>query len=588
VQEIFLGARRPPRPGRWLRRITIALSLGLVAVVLAYVVFRRATAADAPSGSAPATVLGTDGNRLTLGTASLERVGELRVLRLAGDPYAIGFAEGRLLGRELGDGGTAFDASISGEEPASGLGGLFHELGLRWRFRSTQDGIAPDRRRELAGLAAGFAAAGLAAAPSYQKLLWRETALDSGQAPGSSVPAGGVVTGLAFAVGGMAPLGHTVVGRSFALLRPPQPQPLVVSFVYPSAPAVTGGAAPEGDKLAFARVGWAGDVGVVTGVNAEGIVVAVDPATTDDIHVGAAAPPVTHVARDILERAHSLDEAVAIVQAAHPLGSASFLLVDGKAGGWAVVERTPTKVSVARTAEPQTRGGAPVPKKPAAIGDVLLAAELAKDPQNDRARRTRAGGGRRARLDELLGRGVTADPAGVLAVLRDRRGKADARLATGSGSAIDDLAAAHAAVVDATALVLWVSEGPGATGPFRAFDLRHELLGEPLRAGLAGTLAPDPTVDVGAARSVSFARIEVAAAEQALRAGRIAVAAEHAARAMALAPELAEAHRVAGDAARDAGQSAAAAEHYHHYLDLGPADPAAESDVRAHLGLGGP
>jgi isopenicillin-N N-acyltransferase like protein len=583
VQEIFLGARRPPRPGRWLRRIAILAGLGFILLILGYIVFRRATTATAPSGNAPVTALGTDGNRLTLGTASLERVGELWVLRLAGDPYAIGYAEGRLLGRQVGDGGAPLDTAILGEEPGSGMSGLFHELTLRWRYRQTQDGVAPDRRRELAGLAAGFDAAGLAAAPPYQKLLWRETALDAGHAPGSP-SSGGVATGLAFAVGGMAPLGHTVVGRSFGLLHGPQPSPLVVSFVFPAAPAVAGAASPEGDKLAFARVGWAGDVGVVTGVNAEGIVVAVDGATTDDIHVGAAAPPVTDVARDILERAHSLDEAVAIVQAVHPLGSASFLLVDGKAGGWAVVERTPNKVSVARTAEPQSKGGASVPKKPAAIGDVLVTAELAKDAENDRARRTRAGLGRRARLDELLARGVSADPAGVLAVLRDRRGKADGRLSAGSGNAIDDLGAAHAAVVDATALVLWVAEGPGATGPFRAFDLRHELLGEPLRAGLAATLPPDPAVDVGAARSVVLGKEELAAAERALRDGHSAIAAEHAARALALAPELAEAHRAAGDAARDAGQSAAAAEHYRAYLELGPADPAAEGDVRARVG----
>jgi hypothetical protein len=565
VQDIFLGAKRPQRPGRLRRRLALGGAAVAALLVLGTVAFRRATSAQAPSGSAPGASLGTDGNRLTLGASSLEHSGDLWVLRLAGEPYALGYAEARLLGRSLGDGASALDVAILGEDPPAGVGGFFRDLGLRWRHRLLADGLAPARRLELAGLAAGWAAAGLPAAPSYQRLVWREAALDGGHAPGSLAPIGGVATGLAFVVGGAAPLGHTVVGRTFAVGDPPGPGPLVVSFITPAPDA-------GGERLAFARVGWAGDVGVVTGVNAASVVVCVDPAVTEDVRAGAAAPPVTHVAREVLERAHDLDEAVTLLQAARPLGSASFLVVDGKAGTWAVVERTPTKVSVTR------------PRRAVAIGDALGAPDFTKDAENDRARRTRPGMARLGRVEELLARGVSADAAGVAQVLRDRHGRGDTRLPVGNGNAIDTLAAAHVAIVDATALTLWVAEGPGASGALRAFDLRHELLGEPPRAGVHGALAADAGADPAAARAVALGQLENAAAERDLRAGHTAAAAEHVVRALALAPELAEAHRSAGDVAREQGDATAAAEHYRRYLDLAPADPGAEGEVRAFLG----
>src|SRR5262249_11101416 len=251
----------------------------------------------------------------------------------------------------------------------------------------------------------------------------------------------------------------------------------------------------------------------------------------------------------VLERAHDLDEAVSILQAAHPLGSAAFLLADGKNGVWAVVERTPGKVAVAR------------PKKAAVVGDALAAAEFAKDADNDPAGRARRAAARQARLEELVNRGLAPDVPAVAATLRDRRGRGEIRLAAGNGNAVDDLDQAHVALIDATALALWVGEGPGAAGPLRAFDLRHQLLGGPPRAGARGALPSAPLAALAAARSVVPARAALAAGARAARHARWAAAAEEVARALALAPDLAEAHRLAGDVAREQGDAAAATEH---------------------------
>jgi hypothetical protein len=83
---------------------------------------------------------------------------------------------------------------------------------------------------------------------------------------------------------------------------------------------------------------------------------------------------------------------------------------------------------------------------------------------------------RRARADELLGRlrpGAGVEDA--IAVLRDKRAPGDLPLPPGDRRAIDANIATHGVVMDTTAGVLWVSEGPHLRGRFIRFDLRRLL-----------------------------------------------------------------------------------------------------------------
>src|SRR5690606_27885591 len=143
--------------------------------------------------------------------------------------------------------------------------------------------------------------------------------------------------------------------------------------------------------------------------------------------------------------ARTLDEAIAILEHASPLGAAAYVIVDGNARTWAVVERSPTAVFTWR-------------KPPApAIGDVLRGEPFVDDPVNDRALRTRPSVARVERAAELARAGI-GEPAAAVALLRDRHAPGGGALPLGHRAAIDDLGVAHAAVFDASALVLWVSD----------------------------------------------------------------------------------------------------------------------------------
>jgi isopenicillin-N N-acyltransferase like protein len=545
VSDILLGARRPQRTRRLARRLfwTTVFAVALVAVAL--FAFRRATGYPTPSGEIPADPLVAEGTRLTYLGSSLERTGNLWVLRTAGPPFRQGVAAARLV---VAPDANALDRALLGDDPPTDLlGGAVHDYGLRWRFRLLHDAFSAARREELGGMAAVWG--------DYQRLVWREATFDVGAAPAFAARGaqGGVGSGLAFVLAGSAPLPRVMLGRAFHLPGAGEP---VVSFV--KSP----GAIP------FARVGWAGEVGAVTGVNGESIAVAVNPTVTQDVRASVAAEPIALLCRDLLEQAHTLDEAIALLQAAKPLGAASFLVVDGKGGSWAVIERTPSKATVVRS------------KGSVAIGDFLHATDLAKDAENERQKRLRPP--RLERLTELLVKPPGVDAAAAAALLRDRRGKGDTRLPFGSAAAVDDFGAGHVAVVDVTSLTLWVGDGPGAAGAFRAFDLRHELLEEAPRAQ-GSSLPAETGVDIAAARAVGAARDELGRAARHLRRKEMSGAADAVERALALSPDLPEAWKLAADLKRLAGDTEGAQARYRRYLDLGATTREDEEEARAFV-----
>jgi hypothetical protein len=105
-----------------------------------------------------------------------------------------------------------------------------------------------------------------------------------------------------------------------------------------------------------------------------------------------------------------------------------------------------------------------------------LEGPCAADPKNRDVMAVTSTLARRSRLDEIV-ENIPADSTveTAVAILRDKRGLGDSELPLGHRSAIDALIATHSVVMDATARVLWVSEGPHAAGRFLRFDLRELL-----------------------------------------------------------------------------------------------------------------
>ncbi len=566
------GGRRIGGP-RLLRNIGIAVLVVLVALLVSYIIYRRVVAYAVPGGSVPGDPLVMRAAEsaeapavLGYGASSLGYSGRIAVLRLVGKPHTLGASHGRLLGDEVAALADAMDPSI---EDSVGTGGLFgestHDARLRWRYRQLDDGIPGHQLIEIAGVVRGSSRTA-ASAPSYEDLVRQQAVFDVGSAvPWSSARRTRTLArSLSFVATLRGASGdRLLLGRSFAMPGlsdegEAAARNVVVSFVRADA------------VIPYASVGWPGLVGVVSGVNAEGIAVMVHPVRTADVRTTRAAQPVALVARDVLENARTLDDAIGIIEQAKPLGAAAFVIVDGNRRAWAVVERSPSHVVAVRN------------RTPAVIGDTFESDEFADDPENDRARRTHPSVMRAQRMAQLLGTAL-ATPAEVAALLRDTRGKGGTMLPPGHRGAAQDLAAVHTALFDASGMVLWVSEGPGASGRFRAFDLRYELRGEGARPAPPSDIPADPELDAGAAEALARARADLRAARRAWHEGHRTRARERVQRALAQVPTIPEGLELAAAYARSAGDRELAAELYKKYLEVGPDDLAAEDEARAIL-----
>jgi hypothetical protein len=232
-----------------------------------------------------------------------------------------------------------------------------------------------------------------------------------------------------------------------------------------------------------------------------------------------------------------------------------YLVADGKTGESAVIERSPTRVEIRRSTDTIT------------LTNHALTPPFAADRENDRLKRYLTSGARGRRLDELVAswRG-RLDPAGALAILRDRSDVGGAPLGLGNRNALDAIIATHSVVVDATDLIVWVSEGPHLVGRYVGYDLRKEL-GAPDRAE-PPDLPPDALAGSEALRVHLQAEAELRCATR-LAASAPDRALECAEKAAALQPDLPEPHKLLGDLLR-AGDKTRAAVEYRRFLGLHP------------------
>jgi hypothetical protein len=393
-------------------------------------------------------------------------------------------------------------------------------LGVMLRYRHLGALLPPERQLELAGLAAGGVDLHADFLPLYHRMVFYHALHDITQTLEHSPLLGCT----AFAAAGRGTKdGHLLIGRNFDFEGPEIfDRDKVVLFFHPRG------------KIPFASVAWTGMTGVVTGVNAEKIYVSINAARTDD--PGQVGIPVEVLLRQILENARSIKDVVAQVRAP-VLVPDLYLVGDGKTGEAVVIERSPTRLEVRRL-DPATGW--------LALTNHALTPAFAGDVRNDRLERYTTSRARYDRLVELLKRDAgQLDPAGVLTVLRDKRGVGDQPLGLGNRNALDAIIATHSVVLDATDMVLWVGAGPHETGRYVAFDLQRELGG--VERPAPADLPADPIADTPEFADYKLAQAALRSAARLRKAGFDGPAIEQARIAIGDEERSADAHKLLAD-----------------------------------------
>lgn len=546
--DIIVGNGRPGRHSA--RAAGVAVAAVCVGLLAGYLIFLRMTRIAPPDNLAPQAQpeVEVHGPRAAVGESWVSRERGIWEYHFSGEPYAMGYAHTRLGNRLLMETDDYMFSEMRRYVP-SRLALFAIRAGVRLRYRHLVDFIAPAQREELAGMAQGYLDLHADFLPTYHRMVFYHALHDITQTLEHSPLLGCT----AFAASGAAtPNGHLVIGRNFDFEGPPifDREKAVLFF------------RPRG-KLPFASVAWTGMIGVITGLNTEGIYVSVNAARTDD--AGGKGVPVELLLREVLEEAHSLPEAIEIVRRRPALVPDFYLVGDGKTGEAAVIERSPTRFAVRYASE--NKGLLP-------LTNHALTNAFAGDRENERLRTYLTSGARFTRLQELLEqhRGQL-DPRRALDILRDKKGAGGEDLGLGNRNAIDALIATHSVVVDATDLILWVGSGPHALGRYVPFDLRKELLGDDRPPPL--DFPEDPLLGREEYRAYLGAQEALQAAGTLRGLGQIDRAIEEAERAAGLEPKSAEAHLVLADLLekrgdRQRGDLDQARRHYQLFLESHP------------------
>lgn len=222
----------------------------------------------------------------------------------------------------------------------------------------------------------------------------------------------------------------------------------IVSFVAPQ----------DGHKFAF--ITWGGFIGVVSGMNDKGLTVTINAARSD-IPWGGAATPVSLVAREVLQYAGNIKEAVAIAHRRKMFVSESFLIGSAADHKSVIIEKTPDTLAVY---DPQSDN-----------------IECANHYQSDLFKTQKlnmeqmAGSAsvyRYKRTQELLQQNYPLTPQKVANILRDYKGLGGADIGVGNEKAVNQFVAHHSVIFMPDSLRMWVSTSPWQMGEYVCYDLR--------------------------------------------------------------------------------------------------------------------
>jgi isopenicillin-N N-acyltransferase like protein len=412
---------------------------------------------------------GPDGIRRMGASYTRSREG-LREVYLEGSPERIGASHVRLLRDRMVANEAELWGTFAHVVPFAPARTLLTDLG-RARYHHVDRGFPEARRREVAAEARAFAPDPFEdRMPTYQRMVFLHALYDIALGFEHS-PLLGCSS---FGLGPDATAdGHPLLARAFDF---------EAGDIFDRDKAVFF-VRGEG-VLPFASVAWPGLVGVMSGMNLEGVAVVVHGGRARDVETTG--EPVIFMLREVLERAHDVAEAVLILRAQSVMASHIVFVGDAR-GRFAIVERAPG-------AEATVRDTFPDPARVAVTNH--FEGPLASDEKNQAIRAHTTTLPRRARLDEMLAKVLPKDGTVERAVsmLRDHDCAGGEKCELGDRRSIDALIATHGVVCDLQDRVLWVSAGPHLSGKFVRFDLKQVFATghDPATDPPAVTLPEDP------------------------------------------------------------------------------------------------
>ncbi len=315
---------------------------------------------------------------------------------------------------------------------------------IGWFNRKLPDNITEEYKEEIYGVSLSASDKYDYIGSNYSRLLNYHAAHDIGHALQNMALVGCTSFGT---WGAMSQDSTMIIGRNFDFyVNDDFAKNKIVLFCNPS----------QGHK--FMSVTWGGFIGVVSGMNDKGLTVTIN-ADKSEIPTSSATP-VSLVAREILQYAENINQAIAIAKKRKMFVSESFLIGSAADKKAVIIEKTPDTLAVY---DPQQNY-------------IMCANHFQSDAlKNSEANKVQlkenASPYRYERLIQLMQQNGENTVAKTIAVLRDHKGLNNASIGLGNERAMNQFIAHHSIVFEPEKLKVWVSTSPWMLGEFVCYDL---------------------------------------------------------------------------------------------------------------------
>jgi predicted choloylglycine hydrolase len=322
---------------------------------------------------------------------------------------------------------------------------------LAWYNRKLPKNITQEYKEEIYGLSRYASDSLDFIAPKFARNLYLHGAHDIGHAMQDLA----LVGCTSFAVwGDNTEDGELLIGRNFDFYAGDDfAENKVVAMVKPD------------QGHAFLSVTWPGMIGVVSGMNIEGLTVTIN-AGKSSIPLKAKTP-ISLLTREILQYAQTIDEAIAIAKKRKVFVSESIMVGSSRDNKAVLIEISPKKMDVFKVSNTSRL----------VCSNHFQSKAFKKDKKNQKHILESHSQYRFDRMNELLDLEPKINVSKAVEILRNKEGVGGLPIGLGNEKALNQLLAHHGVIFKPHERKVWVSANPYQLGDFVAYDLNEIFRG---------------------------------------------------------------------------------------------------------------
>ena len=391
---------------------------------------------------------------------------------IEGGPFELGVISGKLTKELIQIQEQAFVDQISEYIPSK-IYLRFLKYFIGWFNRDLDKHVIDEYKKEIYGISLSASDKFDYISDNYQRMLNYHAAHDIGHALQDLA----LVGCTSFAVKDEHENNNLIVGRNFDFyINDDFALNKIVVFVKPES----------GYK--FMCVTWASMIGVVSGMNDQGLTVTINAAKSEIPY--RSATPVSLLAREILKYAKNTAEAIEISRKRKIFVSEALLIASAIDNKTIIIEKSPSKLDIYST-----------DKNYIISSNHFQSDAFKKDELNIQHIKESASYYRQKRCEQLILKEKKINYTDAGRILRDIRGLNGVNIGIGNEKAMNQMISHHSVIFMPAKLMVWVSTSPYQLGEYLAYDLDQvfrnsfDIKGDARINDTSLTILADPFMD---------------------------------------------------------------------------------------------